>query len=86
MKSFFSSAFCFLVGESEDEYTWAIEQFNTVIREQDLRMPNVVVTDNCRAMKNALTVADNDISRTSPIALYLAYCPTSAASYKGSLQ
>ena len=55
MNSYFSSAFCFLVGESEDEYTWAIEQFNTVIREQDLRMPNVVVTDNCRAMKNALT-------------------------------
>ena len=33
----------------------AIEQFNSVIRDQDLRMPNVVVTDNCRAMKNALT-------------------------------
>ena len=54
MNSFF---FCFLVGESEYEYTRAIEQFNDIIREWDLHMPNVVVTDNCRAVKNALKTA-----------------------------
>ena len=74
MNSFFSSAFCFLVRESEDEYTWAIEQFNTIIREQDLHVPNVVVTDNCRAMKT-----ENGISGL-PIALHLAYRPTGVAS------
>jgi hypothetical protein len=46
----FFHPFCFLVGESEDEYTCAIEQFKTIIREQDFRVPNVV-TDNCHAME-----------------------------------
>jgi hypothetical protein len=50
---YFSIAFCLLSGESEDDYKWALKQFRDLVR-QDIKAPEVILIDDCRALKNAL--------------------------------
>jgi MULE transposase-like protein len=45
MNTFFSSAFCSFSGESEEDYFWAIQRFNEVLR-VGIKQPEVIVTDN----------------------------------------
>jgi hypothetical protein len=53
-RKYFSVGFVFLSGETEEDYEWAIESFNSCVRYDNLQLPNVVVTDKCLALKNAL--------------------------------
>jgi hypothetical protein len=50
--SFFSDAFLFLAGESEESYPWAIEGFNEVISIEAAIPSFQMIIDNCGAMKN----------------------------------
>jgi hypothetical protein len=50
---YFSIAFCLLSGEGESDYEWALKQFRDLVR-QDIKAPEVILTDDCRALKNAL--------------------------------
>jgi hypothetical protein len=66
---YFSAAFCFLSGETENDYLWALEQMTCLFPHVDghsideaeatgisaiLIAPEVVITDNETALKNAL--------------------------------
>jgi hypothetical protein len=65
----FSAAFCFLSGETEEDYVWALEQMTCLFPHVDghsvdeaeatgtnpiVIAPEVVITDNETALKNAL--------------------------------
>jgi MULE transposase domain len=52
--TYFSTAFYFLSGEAEDDYKWALKMFNELVLD-GIKQPNVVVTDNYKALKNTLT-------------------------------
>ena len=54
---FYSAAFAFMSGESEEDFYWAIDQFKLLIR-FDLQPPKCFVTDNDKGMRkqrNALS-------------------------------
>jgi transposase-like protein len=54
---YFSIAFCFLSGEKEDDYEWAINQFGNKVLptvEGLLTGPEVIITDNDTALKTVL--------------------------------
>jgi hypothetical protein len=46
---FFSVGFCFLSGEAQDDYQWALEIFKEVACE-GIKTPNAIVVDSCRAL------------------------------------
>jgi MULE transposase domain len=81
--SFFSGAFCFLSGEAEEDDHWAIERFDEDIISNSLKLPNVVITDNCSAMKKCI---ESYISRFTSAAVYLAYFTESTAPHQSSVQ
>jgi MULE transposase domain len=57
---YFSIAFCFLNGEKEDDYEWAINQFGNEVLptiEGSLTGPEVIITDNDTALKTVLKYA-----------------------------
>jgi hypothetical protein len=56
---YFSAGFCFLSGEKEDDYDWAIEQFHEAFI--DIDPPQVHITDNEAALKLALKTRFPDI-------------------------
>jgi hypothetical protein len=50
--TFYSAAFAFMSGESEEDFYWAIDQFKRLIH-FDLQPPKCFVTDNDKGMRNA---------------------------------
>jgi hypothetical protein len=50
---YFSAGFCLLSGEAESDYLWALQKFRDVVR-QDIKLPDVILTDNSSALKKAL--------------------------------
>jgi hypothetical protein len=55
----FSAAFCFLPGEIEADYTWAVQCFvESTLKDEK---PGVLLTDNESALKNALTILLPDV-------------------------
>ena len=52
--TYFSSAFTFLSGEAEKNYVWAVKAYNRLVR-HNIKLPNVVISDQCKALKNALS-------------------------------
>lgn len=50
----FSIASIFLPGEAEREYRWALTTLLTLLREQGIRLPRVIVTDRDLALINAI--------------------------------
>jgi transposase-like protein len=50
---YFSVGFCLLSGEAENDYLWALQQFRDVVR-QDIKLPDVILTDDTAALKNSL--------------------------------
>jgi hypothetical protein len=55
----FSAAFCFLSGEKEEDYTWALEQFSRAL---DGQSPSVLATDKEQALLNAIEQVFPDAS------------------------
>ena len=51
--TYFSTAFVFLSDEIKKDYNWALETFNELIL-KNLKRSDVVITDNSKALKNAL--------------------------------
>jgi hypothetical protein len=45
---------CFLSGEKEEDYNWAIAQFTNLIKVYDIGKPLLVVTDRELALINTL--------------------------------
>lgn len=54
-KRTFSIASVFLSGEAESEYRWAITALLTLLAKEDIKPPQVIVTDRELALINALT-------------------------------
>jgi hypothetical protein len=51
----FCIAFAFLSGETEEDYTWALEQLKTLYEQYGGTFPSVILTDRCFAVINAAT-------------------------------
>jgi MULE transposase domain len=62
INSFFSAAFCFMPGEDEEEYMWCVEQFKNLVC-YDLKPPEAFITDNDKALRNALSRVFEGIPR-----------------------
>jgi hypothetical protein len=58
--NYFSTAFCLLSGETEEDYQWAIEQYQRVVR-RGLPHPDIFATDDSAALKNAIRSVFPDI-------------------------
>jgi hypothetical protein len=54
INTFYSAAFAFMSGESEDDYYWVINQFKRLVF-FDLQPPRCFVTDNDKGMRRALS-------------------------------
>jgi MULE transposase-like protein len=52
--TYYSAAFTFMSGESEEDFYWAIDQFKRRIR-FDLEPPKCFITDNDKGMRKALS-------------------------------
>lgn len=50
---FFSVGYCFLSGETAQDYSWAIQAWLSSCC-QGIKRPNVVITDDCKALHKAL--------------------------------
>jgi len=48
----FCIAFAFLAGETEDDYSWALEHLRSLYQHE---LPQVILTDRCLAAMNAAT-------------------------------
>ena len=49
----FCIAFAFLSGETEEDYTWALERLKTLYEQCSRVFPSVILTDRCQAVINA---------------------------------
>ena len=49
----FCIAFAFLSGESEEDYTWALERLKSLYEQCNTSLPSVILTDRCLAVMNA---------------------------------
>ncbi|KAK0368430.1 mutator-like element, partial [Colletotrichum limetticola] len=50
----FCIAFAFLSGETEDDYTWALERVRSLYDQCNASLPAVILTDRCLACINAV--------------------------------
>jgi hypothetical protein len=51
----FCIAFAFLSGETEDDYSWALDQLKSLYENCTARLPSVILTDRCIACMNAVS-------------------------------
>ena len=51
----FCIAFAFLNGETEKNYTWALERLKALYEQHGGTLPSVILTDRCLAVINAAT-------------------------------
>ena len=51
---FFFAGFCFISGEAEEDYFWALNVFKKHIVNGDIKQSNVIITDKCKTLKNVL--------------------------------
>ena len=42
-------------GEADEDYKWALNTFKNHVLDGDVKQSNVVITDKCPALKNALS-------------------------------
>ena len=49
----FCIAFAFLSGETEEDYTWALERLKSLYMQSNTSLPSVILTDRCLAVMNA---------------------------------
>ena len=49
----FCIAFAFLSGETEEDYTWALERLKSLYEQSNTSLPSVILTDRCLAVMNA---------------------------------
>ena len=49
----FCIAFAFLSGETEEDYTWALERLRSLYKQCSTALPSVILTDRCLAVMNA---------------------------------
>jgi hypothetical protein len=49
----FCIAFAFLSGETEEDYTWALERLRSLYEQCNASLPSVVLVDRCLAVINA---------------------------------
>ena len=49
----FCIAFAFLSGETEEDYTWALERLKSLYEQCNTSLPSVILTDRCLAVMNA---------------------------------
>ncbi|EED17401.1 Mutator-like element transposase, putative [Talaromyces stipitatus ATCC 10500] len=49
----FCIAFAFLSGETEEDYTWALERLKSLYEQCNATLPSVILTDRCLAVINA---------------------------------
>ena len=49
----FCIAFAFLSGETEQDYTWALERLKSLYEQVNTTLPSVILTDRCLAVMNA---------------------------------
>jgi len=49
----FCIAFAFLSGETEEDYTWALERLKSLYEQCNATLPSVILTDRCLAVMNA---------------------------------
>ena len=52
--TFFFAGFCFMSGEAEGDYIFAVNAYKTLIRGDNLKDLDVALTDYCPALKHAL--------------------------------
>jgi hypothetical protein len=53
-KKTIQTALCFLSGEKEEDYKWAITQFKEILKRNSIPLPLCIVTDRELALMNAL--------------------------------
>lgn len=51
----FCTAFTFLSGETEEDYTWALELLRSLYKQSIVSLPSIILTDRCLAVINAAT-------------------------------
>ena len=51
----FCIAFAFLSGETEDDYSWALDQLKSLYKHYSARLPSVILTDHCIACINTVS-------------------------------
>jgi hypothetical protein len=56
---YFSAGFCFLSGETEEDYNWAVQQIDQIFITDSL--PEAIITDNETALKVALQTCFPDV-------------------------
>lgn len=49
----FCIAFAFLSGETEADYTWALDRLKSLYKQCDTSLPSIILTDRCLACINA---------------------------------
>ena len=49
----FCIGFAFLSGETEEDYTWALDRLRSLYETCNARLPSVILTDRCIACMNA---------------------------------
>jgi hypothetical protein len=49
----FCIAFALLSGETEEDYTWALERLKSLYQQSNTTLPSVILTDRCLAVMNA---------------------------------
>ena len=60
---FFSARFCFMSGEAQRDYIFAVNAYKNLIRGDNLKNLIVILTDNCSALKYALYTVFPDVSQ-----------------------
>ena len=63
MNSYFSAGFCFISEEAEKNYKWILDTFEKHILDNDIKQPNIMITDKCAALKNVLLDAILTVSQ-----------------------
>ena len=61
----FYIAFAFLSGETEKDYTWALERLKTLYKQCGKVFPSVILTDRCLAIINAASTTFPSPTTTS---------------------
>ena len=51
----FCIAFAFFSGETEDDYSWALDQLKSLYENCSAQLPSVILTDRCIACMNAVS-------------------------------
>jgi MULE transposase domain/Zinc knuckle len=51
----FCIAFAFLSGETEDDYSWALDRLRSLYEHYSAQLPSIVLTDRCIACMNAVS-------------------------------